>query len=385
MPAETRKRKTSSSVITAAAEEATAEADTAAHSTKPTKLKNAEMKVKKSTEDKKAKRAKKDGGEKAVVEKKKVKKVKSSKSFDGEDSVEATPDNQGSSTKKVKREKRKASVILPDDEVVAASGTTGAPTRSKKSKAGGGVDGTAQPAQATDIELADGQTVLAPPSRAAKREAKVKRSKKAALRADGKLPCREFDENGECKFGDKCKFSHLGVGAVAVSKQTTRKKRQAACLAFAEGTCKWGDKCRYRHITAEDDPVAQAKLQEDREIALALQGGDTQEEKLKRIMALPEGVRQKARAIFFAKQRTTGFAAPKHFRGGDPATGGDTKNAAVGKGVCYAFLRGSCLRGDSCIFRHGDSETSTDSKAKWLAYREAKRTSDAQAKDSDTT
>ena len=38
-----------------------------------------------------------------------------------------------------------------------------------------------------------------PPRKKAKRE----------RRRDGKFPCREFARNGSCRFGDRCRFSHL--------------------------------------------------------------------------------------------------------------------------------------------------------------------------------
>jgi len=225
---------------------------------------------------------------------------------------------------------------------------------------------------AEDLKLPDGQTVLAPPSRGSQPKAKTSRvKKKIKPRADGKLPCREYEETGACKFGDKCKFSHLGKGAPVPKRQegAARKKRNATCLAFTAGECKWGDRCRYRHVTALA-PAQKAKVDEDRQIALALQGGDSQEEKLKRIMALPEALRQKARAIFFAKQRTGGFAAPKHLANGAEVV---AQAEAVTKGACFAFLRGSCTRGASCIFRHGDDGTgaaAAAAKANWRAYRE---------------
>ena len=132
---------------------------------------------------------------------------------------------------------------------------------------------------------------------------------------------------------------------------------------------------RYRHVKpdAEASAALAKQVEEDRLIALALQGSGRQEDKLQAIMALPESLRQKARAIFFAKQRTGGFGPAKYV---DPAVAGaDAKGgaAAVPKGVCFAFRRGECKFGDTCIFRHDDSGADpTNSKTKWKAYRAAK-------------
>eukprot|EP00037_Helgoeca_nana_P009171 m.80601 g.80601 ORF g.80601 m.80601 type:complete len:373 (-) comp19392_c0_seq1:158-1276(-) len=278
-------------------------------------------------------------------------------------------------SKKEKGEKRKA-VTHDDDEGLdggavdddqadasAAEPSSVSPKKRKVGKVGKSVVEENTPTG--DVVLADGETVMAPRTESARLVSKMKGSR----RADGKLPCREFVTTGECKFGDKCKFSHLLKGVKAPKGESgDRKKRRAACLAFAEGTCKRGAGCRYRHVSAaEDDPAVMARVEEDRQIALALQGGDKQEDKLKRIMALPEALRQKARAIFFAKQRTGGFAAPKHVADGAGVHGAP-------KGVCFAYLRGACLRGDSCIFKHGEDATDpAESKQKWRAYREAKK------------
>ena len=87
-------------------------------------------------------------------------------------------------------------------------------------------------------------------------------------------------------------------------------------------------------------------------------------------MQLPEELRQKARAIFFAKQRGTGFSmSQKHSAAG---TGG----VGAKKGACYAFLRGECTRGDACIFSHvvkggGATDKAAEERQKknWEEYR----------------
>ena len=112
------------------------------------------------------------------------------------------------------------------------------------------------------------------------------------------------------------------------------------------------------------------RMEEDRKIALCLQGAERQEEKLAKIMHLPEDLRQKARAIFFAKQRGNGFSmASKHSASG---TGG----VGTKKGVCYSFLRGECTRGDACIFSHETGDGPKPDKASeelrkknWEEYR----------------
>lgn len=164
-----------------------------------------------------------------------------------------------------------------------------------------------------------------------------------AKRSDGLFPCLEFDKTGACKFGDKCKFSHLGPtdSGKPVKKP---KKRNGICLIFVEGTCKYGDKCRYRHVSESERERLAKKIEADKLIATCLKGGTTPEDKLKKIMALPENLRQTARAVFFAKQKTQGFPSKKR---------PDVPEGAKGrKGVCFAYQKGECNRGDACIFRH---------------------------------
>ena len=85
-------------------------------------------------------------------------------------------------------------------------------------------------------------------------------------------------------------------------------------------------------------------------------------------LKLPEKLRQKARAIFFAKQKGAGFhvkTEPLNKEGASQVAGGS-------KGVCYAFLRGDCDRGDACIFRHATATEADSAKMenwkKWVMF-----------------
>jgi len=82
----------------------------------------------------------------------------------------------------------------------------------------------------------------------------------------------------------------------------------------------------------------------DRMLCSACEGNkdDAQEEKLRRIMALPDHLKAKARAIFFAKQRKGDFRQIHESTGGN---------------VCFAFQRGECDRGSECKFVHDSSGT----------------------------
>lgn len=135
-----------------------------------------------------------------------------------------------------------------------------------------------------------------------------------------KLPgvCKEFSTSCSCKYGDSCKFSHIfmvsylkvspasDVKPVPVRVQKNSEK-SGVCFAFAKGACDRGGACKFLHNNMErtavesSDPSAESKS----------------------------------------------LKKPK------------AKSATKGPvGMCFAFARGECGRGDSCKFQHvsGSSE-----------------------------
>eukprot|EP00435_Cladocopium_sp_Y103_P065103 s612_g27.t1 len=51
-------------------------------------------------------------------------------------------------------------------------------------------------------------------------------------------PCRDFLK-GNCKYGDRCRYSHENTGSEPAEKRP--------CKEFLKGHCKYGDRCRYSH------------------------------------------------------------------------------------------------------------------------------------------
>lgn len=92
-----------------------------------------------------------------------------------------------------------------------------------------------------------------------------KKKKEPELNADGVEICRSFQSTGSCRFVGDCKWAHEGYvpGADADAKAAAgagagagagprrrRKKKKAANVCFAfqeEGECKYGDECRFKH------------------------------------------------------------------------------------------------------------------------------------------
>eukprot|EP00913_Durusdinium_trenchii_P019102 g17952.t1 len=59
--------------------------------------------------------------------------------------------------------------------------------------------------------------------------------------SNGRTLCRDFAK-GNCKYGDRCRYSHENGGSPASPSEGTRPCRQ-----FLKGECKYGERCRYSH------------------------------------------------------------------------------------------------------------------------------------------
>eukprot|EP00940_MAST-03C_sp_MAST-3C-sp2_P002572 g2572.t1 len=176
---------------------------------------------------------------------------------------------------------------------------------------------------------------------------KVATTPKRRRCADGLYPCTEWTRTGACKYGDACKFSHLppeesqadddsnnNNNKIIVRKR--KRQRTLPCFDFIDGKCERGSLCRYRHVSEEE-----GRETVEYKVAKILSRKSTQEEKLLELMKLPVESRQKARAIFFAKQRTSGYAG-----------GSSQRKKERPSRVCFAFQSGECTRGDQCKFEH---------------------------------
>jgi hypothetical protein len=280
------------------------------------------------------------------------------------------------------------------DAIVKASIAAATKLAETKSVEGDATISDSNAHDAKKVEKVSNAGVVAQPSGSAPaKHSKRKRGK----RSDGLFPCRSFDATGSCKFGDKCRFSHLGTddpGLPEGVESVRTRKRNAPCFAFQSGKCQYGKNCRYKHVklTAEQEKEAReiadiaaapgrhgaafanagrlyvdgvsepANAEDAVDICYAFQKGectrgaeckfkhtDLQAAKLRRIMALPQKARQRARAIFFNKQRTgqrQGMQAHGRRRGGKRGKDGKLQ------GECFAFKKGECTRGDACLFQH---------------------------------
>ena len=147
---------------------------------------------------------------------------------------------------------------------------------------------------------------------------------------------------GQCTHGDECKFSHDGPGAcMVVGKPYSGRKFQ--CLSYkSKGKCSKGDFCTFLHVLREK--------------------GEGKEEG--KVGGLGEGKgKGKGRKDGAKDKALDNVSTGKRARstdgegGGDGEGDGDAEGKAkvetgVKRGVCHAFQKKGCKKGERCIFEH---------------------------------
>ena len=74
-------------------------------------------------------------------------------------------------------------------------------------------------------------------------------------------PCFQFKTNGQCKYGDGCKYSHLpsDTGRTAAGELTKTRKREEAAAAAAAASAKPKAKAKAKAETKADPTGAQGR------------------------------------------------------------------------------------------------------------------------------
>ena len=82
-------------------------------------------------------------------------------------------------------------------------------------------------------------------------------------------PCRSFQRNGTCQYGDSCRFKHdpssIGKAAspITTPTQSTGRRRTIPCYFFSNnGTCSKGDSCHFVHEKSNSTTTATINMYE---------------------------------------------------------------------------------------------------------------------------
>lgn len=68
--------------------------------------------------------------------------------------------------------------------------------------------------------------------------------------------CRQYSENGECKYGDKCQFAH-GLGELKDISRHPKYKTDFCKTFHSKGFCPYGPRCHFIHeLNEKYDPSA---------------------------------------------------------------------------------------------------------------------------------
>ncbi|TDL23774.1 hypothetical protein BD410DRAFT_768427 [Rickenella mellea] len=124
--------------------------------------------------------------------------------------------------------------------------------------------------------------------------------------------CKFFLQNGGCKNGDKCVFSHSRIDVQ--SAPSCPKDTRQICQFFASGACTFGSTCRFQHST---EPRTPPNLDATRRCIFHIQG------------KCAKGVS----CAFSHTETPAGKVVPK----------------------CKYFSQGACMFGSNCRFEHEKS------------------------------
>jgi len=129
------------------------------------------------------------------------------------------------------------------------------------------------------------------------------------MATEDRQQCFNFRDNGDCRFGDGCRFWHGDVAPGKTQSNFGGNRPRGPCYQFqADGFCRFGDDCRFSH-----DPNQQG-------------GGDG----------------------YQPRRNNGGY---NNNRGGFNSNSGGGYSS--GPKICYKFRdTGSCNFGDNCKFSH---------------------------------
>jgi hypothetical protein len=87
-------------------------------------------------------------------------------------------------------------------------------------------------------------------------------------KCDSCKPCNKYFEDGECQFGENCRYSHdMSAETASGKKRFKPGSLDTACRFFADNKCTAGDKCPFQHAGREREQNAEAVAEEKKAAA----------------------------------------------------------------------------------------------------------------------
>jgi len=140
--------------------------------------------------------------------------------------------------------------------------------------------------------------------------------------------CKFWQQNGKCKKGSDCEFSHGDL-----QRNQSAVRRASLCQFQSLGVCKFGDRCLQAHT--------------ERELVQDV-NGDSDSKPTSRARAHTD----------FIERQTIADATLRR-RGNSEQTLGTSRPATkvvTKKQICMYWEKGKCTRGSGCLFAHGAEE-----------------------------
>ena len=75
--------------------------------------------------------------------------------------------------------------------------------------------------------------------------------------------CWQFEEKGECWYGEKCKYEHRGRMTDKRGEEKQQDK-ETICWWNKRGKCRFGEKCKWRHQEVKEEEVSKIYGREER-------------------------------------------------------------------------------------------------------------------------
>jgi hypothetical protein len=158
---------------------------------------------------------------------------------------------------------------------------------------------------------------------------------------EGPVICRMFRNSGKCRFKTECRFEHSEGPKIAA---VIRARGLCHLWTESDGECKYGDRCRYFHgDEAGAEAEAALKRQNQAEGKSNSVGGKKKRKKKKKDKMCDD----------FKATGACEYADTCRYKHGPDDTRDLIAIHRSRRGPCYSFAEaGECQYGDECRFQH---------------------------------